>query len=406
MTKYVILGGGVAGVTAARALARASSDADEVHIFSAEPYPYYPRPLLWQFIAGQKEQDELYFRSPEWYAEQNIKYHLNSRITEIDTEAHRLTLDDGSRVRYDRLLIATGARPFVPPSEGTDKEGVFTLRTLEDALAIKSYTERAATAIVVGGGLLGLETARALQATGLRVTVIEVAPYLLPRQLDREGAQVLQSLLEAQGLRLITDSLTEAVLGETHATGVQLKDGPRVDGDLVLFSTGIRCRAKLAKEAGLEVNRGLIVDEQLRTSAEDVFAAGDVAEFEGQVYGIIPAAIEQARAAASNMSEPGSTYYTGTIPSTTLQVADAEVTTLGEIDEDEGENRRAVRHADIDAGIYRKFTLEDGRVIGFILLNDQERAGAARQLIQRGIDVSGKIDELVEDDFDLKSLLS
>ncbi len=396
----------MAGVTAARALARASSDADEVHIFSAEPHPYYPRPLLWQFIAGQKEQDELYFRSPEWYAEQSIQYHLNSSITEINTEAHRLTLDDGSRVSYDRLLIATGARPFVPPCQGTDKEGVFTLRTLEDALAIKSYTERAETAIVVGGGLLGLETARALQATGLRVTVIEVAPYLLPRQLDREGAQVLQSLLEAQGLNLITDSLTEAVLGETHASGVQLKNGQRVDGDLVLFSAGIRCRAKLAKEAGLEVNRGVVVDEQLRTSADDVFAAGDVAEFEGQVYGIIPAAIEQARAAASNMSEPGSASYTGTIPSTTLQVADAEVTTLGEIDENEGENRRAVRHADIDAGVYRKFTLEDGRVIGFILLNDQERSGAARQLIQRGINVSEKADELVKDDFDLKSLLS
>jgi nitrite reductase (NADH) large subunit len=401
--KHVIVGNGVAGVTAAQGIVRADPSA-EVHIFGAEPYPYYRRPLLWEFIAGQIEQDELIFRPPEWYAQRGIHLHLGVQATTLDPAAHRLTLADGSQADYDRALLAMGGRPFVPPCEGTDKDGVFTLRTLDDARAIKAYAQQVATAVVIGGGLLGLETARALHTAGLDVTVVEFFPYLLPRQLDQEGAQVLQSLLEAQGLRVITGATTEAVLGDVCADCIRLKDLRIVGGDLVLFSTGIRSEVSLAQEAGLEVHRGIVVDGHLQTSAEDIFAAGDAAEFDGRVYGIIPPAIEQARVAAANMVASGSTTYTGTLPTTTLKVAGAELTSLGECVV-EGDEYTQLRHADPATGHYRKVVLRDGHIVGAILLNDRERTKPITQLVERGMDVSAYADRLLDDDFDLKSLL-
>jgi nitrite reductase (NADH) large subunit len=401
--RHVIVGSGVAGVTAAQAIRQADTDA-EVHLFGAEPYPYYRRPQLWEFIAGTIERDALTFRPAEWYAGRGIELHLGIKVTGLDPAAHQVALPDGSQVTYDRLLLATGARPFIPPCEGTAKDGVFALRTLDDALAIKAYARDIATAVVVGGGLLGLETARALHTAGLDVTVVEFFPYLLPRQLDEEGAQVLEALLKAQGLHVVTGATTTAILGVPCADCIQLQSGGKVTGDMVLFSTGVRSDVTLAKEAGLEVNRGVVVNEHLQTSAEDVYAAGDVAEFDGRVYGIIPPAIEQARIAAANMVEPASVTYSGTMPSTTLQVAEAELTTLGEaLVEDEAYTQ--LRHADAAAGHYRKVVLRDGRIVGAILLNDKERTRPLRQLIERGVDVSAYTDQLLNDDFDLTSLL-
>jgi nitrite reductase (NADH) large subunit len=401
--KHVIVGNGIAGVTAAQAIVRADPSA-EVHVFGAEPYPYYRRPLLWELIAGQIEQDDLYFRPAKWYAERGIQVHTGVQVTTLVPSDHQVTLADGETVVYDRLLLATGGRPFIPPCEGTDKEGVFALRTLDDALAIKAYASSVSMAVIIGGGLLGLETARALRTAGLNVTVVEFFPHLLPRQLDAEGAEVLQSLLEAQGLRIITGGATESIQGNEHAHCVWLQDDRTVPGDLVIFSTGIRSETALAQAAGLQVNRGIVVDQQLQTSADDVFAAGDAAEFEGSVYGIIPPAIEQARVAAANMVAPGSSTYTGTMPATTLKVAGAELTSLGEsiVETDEYVQ---LRHVDLPAGHYRKFVLHDGRIVGAILLNYKERVSTISRLVEQKVDVSAHSDRLLDDDFDLKSLL-
>jgi nitrite reductase (NADH) large subunit len=401
--KHVIVGNGVAGVTAAQTIKRADADA-EVHIFGSEPYPYYRRPLLWEFIAGKIEQEALYFRPPEWYGETGIELHLATGVVNLDPSAHLITLADESSVTYDRLLLATGARSFIPPCEGSEKDGVFALRTLDDALAIKAYAREVDTAIVVGGGLLGLETARALHSTGLEVTVVEFFPYLLPRQLDQEGAQVLQALLEAQGLGIVTGATTEAILGVPCADCIQIQDGNKISGDLVVFSTGIRSETSLAKDAGLDVNRGIIVDDRLSTSAQDIFAAGDAAEFEGRVYGIIPPAVEQARIAAANMVERESATYNGSIPSTTLKVAGAELTSLGEaVVEEDGYTQ--LRHADVGAGLYRKIVLRDGHIVGAILLNDKERARPIRKLIAQNADVSTCADRILDDDFDVGSMV-
>lgn len=390
--RYAIVGNGVAGVTAAQALVQADPGG-EVHVFGREPYPYYRRPLLWEFIAGQIEQEAVFYRPAEWYAERGIRLHLGVEVAALDPTAHQITLADGGLVEYDRLLLATGGRSFIPPCEGSDKPGVFVLRTLDDARAIKAYAKEVSTALIIGGGLLGLETARALAAAGLTVTVVEFFPYLLPRQLDVEGAQVLQTLLEAQGLHMVIGATPEAILGNSHVEGIRLKDKRTVPGEMVIFSTGMRSETGLAQAAGLQVHKGVVVDEHLQTSAEDVYAAGDVAEFEGRVYGIIPPAIEQARIAAANMVTPGSAAYTGSIPSTTLKVAGAEVTTLGEALA-EGEGYTALRRVDEAAGRYRKFVLHNGRVVGAILLNEPEHTRTVAQLIQKKADFSAYADKL------------
>jgi len=392
--RYIVVGNGVAGVTAAQALVQADPGG-EVHIFGREPYLYYRRPLLWEFIAGQIEQEAVFYRPAAWYAERGIHLHLGVEVVALDPGTRKITLADGSQVAYDRLLLATGGRSFIPACAGNDKEGIFALRTLDDARAIKAYAQKVSTALIIGGGLLGLETARALATAGLTVTVVEFFPYLLPRQLDAEGAQVLQALLEAQGMRVITGATTEAILGNSHVEGIRLKDGRVLSGEMVVFSTGMRSETGLAQAAGLQVNKGVVVDEHLQTSAEDVYAAGDAAEFGGIVYGIIPPAIEQARIAAANMVAPGSARYAGSIPSTTLKVAGAEVTTLGQALA-EGEDYTVLRRAEIEAGRYRRFVLQEGRIVGAILLNEPERAKQAAQLIQKKADFSAYADQLLE----------
>ncbi len=400
--RYVIVGSGVAGVTAAQSIVRADSGA-EVHILGEEPYLYYPRPRLWEFLAGEIEQGELLFRPQSWYDEQGLRVHLGAQVTALHPAEHGLTLADGGRMSYDRLMLASGGRPFVPPFAGADKEGVFTLRTLDDALAMKTYAAGVSRAVVIGGGLLGLETARALLSTGLDVSVLEFEPHLLPRQLDAEGAEVLQSLLEGMGLRILTGAATESIVGEERATGVRLKGGKVVEGELVLVSTGIRSRVELAREAGLEVKRGVIVDEQLRTSAADVYAAGDVAEFKGVVYGIIPAAIEQAYIAASNMVSAGSAAYGGTVPSTTLKIVGIDLTSLGEATAT-GDEFAVRRQVHLAGGLYRRLTLRGGKIVGAILLGDTQNVQPLKQLIAVGRDVSAYSEQLLEREFDLKAL--
>jgi len=400
--RYVVVGNGVAGVTAAQSLVRADPAA-EVHIFGEEPYPYYQRPRLWEFLADEIGQQTLYFRSPDWYAAKGIQVHLGAQVIALDPAEHRLTLADGGNIYYDRLLLASGAQPFVPPFAGTDKEGVFTLRTLDDARAMKAYAADTRSVVVIGCGLLGLETARALLSLGLDVRMLESESRLLPRQLDGEGAQVLQARLEAIGLHFLTDAQTETILGNGRVTGVRLRDGRVVEGEMVLISTGIRSRVELAREAGLEVNRGLIVDEQLRTSAADVYAAGDVAEFEEIVYGIIPAAIEQAQVAAANMVSEGSATYSGTVPATTLKIVGIDLTSLGDATA-AGDEFDILRQTDPAAGVYRRLTLRDGKIIGAILLGDTQNIRPLKQLIATGRDVSAYNDRLLDENLDLKAL--
>ena len=407
MRRHLIVGNGIAGITAAQGIVRADASA-EVHVYSAEPYPYYQRPRLWQYLAGKVEQDDLYFRPLEWYASRGIQVHLDTRVTALDPTEHRIQLAGCGWESYDRLLLATGGRSFVPPFEGVDKQGVFALRSLDDALAIKRYADQVSSVALVGGGLLGLETARALLSPERRVSVIEIAPHLLPRQLDVTGAQVLQSRLETMGLHIYTGASTHSMMGSERVHGVRLTNGRTIGGELVVVSTGIRSRIELAREAGLEVNRGIVVDEYLRTSAPDVFAAGDAAETHGVVYGIIPAAIEQAQAVAANMANgplasSSVVPYEGTVPSTTLQVVGIDLTCLGDSTAD-GEDYLIFRYSDQATGADKRLALHENKIVGAILMGDIQDARWLQQLITDERDVSAYGGRLLDSGMDIKAL--
>jgi nitrite reductase (NADH) large subunit len=418
--RFVIIGNGVAGVTAARALSDAGAGA-EIEVYTQEIHHYYPRPRLQSFLAGEIELEELPLYIPAWYEKRGIAVHLGVEVVGLDPRAKQIALTDGRQVPYDRLLLATGSHPFVPPIEGVDKGGVFTLRTIEDALAIKRWAKGAERAVVIGCGLLGLEAARALTVLGLKVTVLERGPYPLRRQIDAEGGALMRELIGAMGIEVALNASSQAILGDGTspptlrrgsgqalggiegglATGVLLQDGRTIEGGLILISTGIRSNVRLAQEAGLEVNQGVVVDEHLRTSTDDIYAAGDVAEFQGRVYGIIPASLEQAKAAALNMLGEDAAYQ-GTIPSNTLQVVGIDCTSIGVVhpeDEDCQELRKS------EAGVYKKLVLKDGRLVGAILLGDRKDVVPISRLIQKGADVSRYAERLLDDDFNWKGLL-
>jgi len=405
--RFVIIGNGVAGVTTARFIARDAPKGSEIHMYSDEPYLYYQRPKLPAFLAGDASMEELVQYLAAWYEERGIQVHLNTPVESIHLENKALYLHDGTTAPYDRLLLAHGSRANVPPIQGTQKAGVFTLRTLTDALAIKKWAENAGNAVVIGGGLLGLEAARGLSKLVPTVTVMEIFPRLLPRQLDEEGAQVLQRQIEGMGIRVRVDTVVEEVIGDDSVAGVRLKDGETLPADMVLISAGIRSNIELAQEAGLSVNRAVVVDETLRTSAEGVWAIGDVAEFQGRVWGIIPAAIEQARVAAANLVAPaGETpaTYKDIVPSNTLKVMGIDLTSIGNVNP-EGTGYQQIRRLDDEAGIYEKLVLQDGKIVGAILLGDKTRVTPITKLISAGADVASHEKQLLSDDFDIAALV-
>lgn len=405
--KFVIAGNGIAAITAARSISAGAPGA-QIEIYTDEPHPYYLRPRLIKFLAGRLRLEDLYVYPPEWYAKRGIAVHLATKVVGLDTSGQRIVMEDGGVASYDRLLLAVGSSPFRPPVLGMEQDDVFTLRTIDDALAIKDRAERCISAgsreaVVIGGGLLGLECASALTAQGLEVTVLQRGPWLLHKQIDQQGSMVLQGQMEGLGIGFMANVVSERILANDSVSGVSLRSGLTVPAHLVLCTAGVRPNTDLAEDAGLKVDRGVIVDSQLRTSAEHVHAAGDVAEFEGQTPCIIPAAVEQGRVAGTNMVEPGSATYRGTVPSTTLKVAGLDLTSIGLITPQE-EGYEELRQVDGAKGVYRKLVLRDGRIVGAILLGDRQMVPAVTKLIKQGTDVSRYKESLLDDDFDLETI--
>jgi nitrite reductase (NADH) large subunit len=292
----IIVGNGVAGITAARSIIE-KKPKTKVSIYTEERYSYYPRPRLYEVLSGEAEPQEVYMFPEKWYEEKGIHVQLGKKAVNIDLDKKELVLENRSRVSYDKLLLANGGRSFVPPIKGVEKTGVFTLRSIGDALTIRKFTEKSKKAIVIGGGLLGLEFAASLRKLGQKVEVVEIFPRLLPRQLDQDGAAILKNHIASRGIEFDLGVKTVEILGRDTVSGILLDSGKEISGELVLISAGMRSNIELASEAGIQVNGGVVVDNHLQTHAVDVYAVGDVAEFEGRVYGIISAALEQARIA-------------------------------------------------------------------------------------------------------------
>lgn len=391
MTDYLIVGNGVAGTTAAEQIRKQDTDGP-ITILTDEDLPFYWRIQLNEFIAGEKDEQGLLAKSEDWYKKQEIKLEMNTLVTGGDVGKHTLETEGGKTYHYDRLLLATGSHSFVPPINGADKEGVFTLRNVSDARAIKERAARSEEVVLIGGGLLGLEAGHALIRLQKRVTVVEFFPRLLPRQLDNVGASRLQTLLEGMGFSFRLGAKTEEITGADSAGGVRLEGGELLGAGLVLVSAGVRPNLEPALSLGLETDKGVKVNERLETGRPEIFAAGDSIEWNGMPYGIWPAAMEQGKIAGANMAG-GDLTYEGTTMSNTLKVAGIDLASAGDIDADEKHESRTLETDDV----YKKVVFEGNLIIGCIMLGDSKGFNRITRAMKEKQDVSGMMDRILSE---------
>ena len=400
--KILIIGNGLAGTMVAKTLRELDPEV-EVEIFGEEKYPYYPRPNLIEFLAGRLPYDKLFAFPESWSARQRIGLHLGQRVVGIRPDDRTIETESGAAISYDALLLACGARASVLPLKGGGQKGVFVLRTLDDALAIIDYLRDHRRVAVLGGGLLGLEIARAIRGRGAEVRVVEFFDRLLPRQLDPAAAGILKGQIEKTGITVRLGAVTSEISGEGEVRGLRFEAGDEVEADAVVIAAGVKPESGLAKAAGLAVNRGILVDDFLRTSRSEIFAAGDAAEHQGRVYGIIPASFEQARAAAHNMLRMDMPYA-GTVPANTLKVAGLYVTSAGEVNP-EGRGYDVLVRAVPEEGLYKKIVLKEGRLIGAIWMGTKRGAAEVSRLVALKKDVEARKTDLLEDTFDFAEIL-
>lgn len=399
--RAVIIGNGLAGTLAAKTLRELDGDVT-IDVFGEEAHPYYPRPNLIEFLAGRLPYERLFAFPQGWAERQRIGLHLGVKVSRIRAEEKAIETDSGRTVPFDVLLMANGARASIPSLRGSGRKGVFVLRTLDDALAILGRLEGRTKAAVIGGGLLGLEIARALRTRGAEVRVVEFLDRLLPRQLDETGAGILKDQIERTGIAVRLGTVTEEILGDVEVRGLRFEGGEEVEAEVVVVAAGVKPDIELAANAGLRVERGIMVDDRLRTSLPGVFAAGDVAEHRGRVYGMIPASFEQCRAAAHNMLGRDLPYE-GTVSSATLKVVGLDVTSAG-VAVPEGPGYKAVTRQVPEEGLYKKIVLREGRLVGAIWMGTKKGAAEICRLAALNKDVSGRENELLEDGFDFSGI--
>ncbi len=398
--RIITVGNGLAGTIFSKTAHGLDPDLD-IQIYTDENYRYYPRPNLIEFLAGNLSYERLFAFPEEWYSSQNIHLSLGQFVEKINPASKEVELKGGRREKYDVLLLANGAHSFQPPVNGIDKKGVFTLRTLDDGLDILAYVKERRKVAVVGGGLLGLEIARALLTSGLEVDVIEFFPRLLPRQLDSQGAEVLKNEIEKMGIKVFLGKATQEILGDKEIKGLRFKGGESLETEAAVFAAGVRPNIQLAAAAGLEVDRGIVVNEYLQTSHEGIFAAGDGVQFKGQVPGIISAAFNQARTAASNVLAIKQSYF-GTIPSNTLKVAGVDVTSIGSVNPEEAVEE--YRFEDKDAGVYKKIVVQQGEIIGAIWIGTKKGVKEINQVISQKMNIETFKTSILKKDFDFSVL--
>ncbi len=377
--KVVIVGNNVAGTFTAQNIHFLNEDV-EIEIFTQERYPYYTRVNLPELIPGKIQAEDLIVFKDDWYKDKNIKLNLNSKVTKIEPDQKVLFIEgQDDPVSYDKLILALGSVPNIPPIKNAREmvgKGVFTLRTIDDALEIKEFIQnvKAKKAIIIGGGLLGLELANQIKNANLDATVVEFFPRLLPRQLDDECSGMLKNEIESKGINVVLNAATEEIVGNGAVNGIKLKDGQKIDADIVLIQAGIRATIDLAQNSGLETNRGIIVDEYLETSKKNIFAVGDCVEYKNQTWGIIPACMEQSKIVAASVLGLKKIEYKGTTPKNTLKIVGLELTSIGVFDpsQEVGGGWDILKRADKKDCCYQKLVLKDNTLKGAILFGDNK----------------------------------
>jgi nitrite reductase [NAD(P)H] large subunit len=391
--RLVVIGNGMAGMRTLEELLDLAPDAYDVTVFGAEPHTNYNRILLSPVLAGDKSTSEIFLHTPQWYSEHGVALHSGDPVVEIDRRRRSVRSQKGVEVPYDRLLIATGSTPQVLPIPGTDLTGVVTFRDLADVDVMLESARRYKTAVVIGGGLLGLEAASALAKRGMNVTVVHIFAALMERQLDQVAASLLRASLESRGLQFRMPAKTVAIVGEQRVSGVRLEDGSEITADLVVLATGVRPNTELASRAGLRCERGILVDDTLQTFDPSVYAVGECVQHRNQTFGLVAPLWEQARVCAIHLAEVGVSRYRGTLPATQLKVAGVEVYSAGEFCG--GDGAEALVLQDHRNGIYKRLVIQNNRLRGAVLYGDATDGSWYFELIAAGRDIGGMRDRLL-----------
>jgi len=389
--RIIIVGNGAAGIEAARTIRENNAEV-EILVFSDEGYPFYSRMHLSTFIGEDSPIEHITIHPPNWYKELKITTILDTAIKIVDPKKQKVTDQQGNSYSYDKLILATGAAPAIPPLAGSDKKGVFVLRNLAQALQIREQRTEYTEVVIIGGGILGIEAAANLRKTGKKATIIEISDRLMPQQLDKDGASVLTHLLEVRGITVKTSMKIAEVSGASQVKGVRLVSGEELPAQIVIFAAGITPNNVLAVQAGIKVSRGIVINQKMETNQPNIFAAGDAAEFQQTIYGIWPAAVEQGMAAGANaIGIP--ILYRGTTPLHILKVAGIEMTAIGKKYPDQpGEEQIIFRKP--QAGEYVKLVHNREFLLGALVLGIAGVGFRLEKLIKKNISIRNILGEL------------
>ncbi|MES1928247.1 assimilatory nitrite reductase (NAD(P)H) large subunit [Salinisphaera dokdonensis CL-ES53] len=393
----VVIGNGMAGLRTLEDLLDAAPERYNVTVFGAEPHPSYNRIMLSPVLAGDKAFEEIETHGRAWYVDNGITLYTDEAVVDIDRRRRMVISDTGREIGYDRLLLATGSTPFILPVPGHTLDGVISFRDIGDVHRMVEASEKGGKAVVIGGGLLGLEAAYGLHKRGMEVTIVHLMGTLMERQLDPTAADLLQYSLTQRGLSFRMGAKTAAILGDEagRVTGLRFDDADdsEIDADIVVMAVGIRPNVELAKTAGLYCEKGIVVNDTMQTYDPRIYAVGECVEHRHSVYGLVAPLWDQAKVCANHLAYRGHTQYEGSVTATQLKVTGIDVYSAGDFSDAEG--TETLIFSDVRRGVYKRIVLGDDRIVGVVLYGDTRDGGWYFRLMREGADVSGFRDLLL-----------
>ncbi|MGE7760244.1 nitrite reductase large subunit NirB [Peribacillus sp. NPDC097895] len=387
--KLVLVGNGMAGLRCIESIIRNDPNAFEITIFGSEPHVNYNRILLSSVLQGNTSFEDITLNERNWYTKHNIELYSGETVVKIDKETRKIKTDKEREVHYDKLIIATGSVPFILPVTGFEKEGVIAFRTIEDCQRMIETSRKYKKAVVIGGGVLGLEAARGLLNLGMEVNVVHISSHLMERQLDSTASILLQKELEDQGMHFLLKKETQEIIGIERVERVRFKDGTELEADLVVMAAGVRPNIQLAKESGIDTNRAIIVNDHLETSIPHIYAVGECAEHQGIVYGLVKPLYEQGEVLAKHICKMKCHGYQGSVLSTQLKISGVELFSVGQFLGDE--TTKSITTFDEVDGIYKKVVFQGRKIIGAVLYGDTKVSSRLLDLILKRQEVSTEV---------------
>ena len=391
--KLVLIGNGMAGVRTLEELLKVAREKYDITVFGAEPYGNYNRILLSPVLTGDKTIDDIMLNDEQWYIENGITLHKGKKVTNIDRKNRFVSTEDGISVDYDRLILATGSNPFIIPIPGAQLPGCISFRNIHDVEAMLSVSKEYKKAVVIGGGLLGLEAANGLMLQGMEVTVVHLLDTLMEQQLDKPAAELLKLSLEERGLNFLLEKETEALIGEKRVQGLRFKDGTEIEADLVVMAVGIKPNIDLVKEVGIYCERGVVVSDTMQTYDPRIYAIGECVQHRNATYGLVAPLFEQAKVCANHLADFGIARYEGSVTSTKLKVTGIDLFSAGNFIGDEESEELLFK--DAAKGVYKKLIIKNNKIDGAVLFGDTIDGTWYFQLMCDGTDITDMRDNLL-----------